>query len=310
MDIIKYEKLYIALLCNNRYKEADNEKDKTNSREESFWNIQSHNSTSLTGEHFIEWVPPNLPTELTTDKGPKWLIEMKETLSVRFIETQRLFPPIKSKRQSISYYDNQREAISTVTIYAQQLAETINKIHVDSSNLYQRLDRTFPSRAVALKAKDEKMDEKELRSKLTKLEEKRKYLTEIGVLDPSDPGDIPSSDQIDDSTNIILSVYVKDTEEKLKVFDDISKKIDLLKTIINKRFLYKDMTINRKDGITFTTQMVQFPLKDSLQENNMKSCYFMNSYSRLRQGHSFLLMSQKYHFILYGKSSFYRTLRR
>jgi predicted ATP-binding protein involved in virulence len=51
----------------------------------------------------------------------------------------------------------------------------------------------------------------------------------------------------------VLSVYIEDVEKKLGIFDDVANKIDLLKRIINQRFLYKKMTISRRDGFVFTS---------------------------------------------------------
>src|SRR5438105_10157859 len=51
----------------------------------------------------------------------------------------------------------------------------------------------------------------------------------------------------------VLSIYVEDVKKKLGVFDEIANKIALLKRIIDKRFLYKEMAISRRDGFVFTT---------------------------------------------------------
>jgi predicted ATP-binding protein involved in virulence len=52
----------------------------------------------------------------------------------------------------------------------------------------------------------------------------------------------------------VLSVYIDDVQTKLQVFDELTNKIDLLVKIINnKRFLYKKMSISKKEGFIFKT---------------------------------------------------------
>jgi predicted ATP-binding protein involved in virulence len=141
--------------------------------------------------------------------------------------------------------------IPTVTTYSEELAEIITMKLAESSARSQSLDRTFPRRVVDPNIKKRKITERELRDKLTALEQKRLDLMKAGLLDQSsDPVQV---EQIDPSTNIVLSVYIEDTEQKLGIFDELANKIELLKRIINKRLLYKTMTINRQDGFVFTT---------------------------------------------------------
>ncbi|HLP48855.1 MAG TPA: AAA family ATPase, partial [Candidatus Kapabacteria bacterium] len=46
---------------------------------------------------------------------------------------------------------------------------------------------------------------------------------------------------------------IQDVKQKLGVFDDLAEKIDLMVKIINSRFLYKQLSINKKDGFVFKT---------------------------------------------------------
>ena len=52
----------------------------------------------------------------------------------------------------------------------------------------------------------------------------------------------------------ILSVYVGDVEEKLRVFDDITGKINLFRRIINSKFSYKELIISREKGFIFKSK--------------------------------------------------------
>jgi predicted ATP-binding protein involved in virulence len=206
--------------------------------------------TTITGDTLEKY-----SDQLSIDSTPAWLTEIKKTLPVRFIETQRLLNVIKSNKRIVLTSNKQSDMTATVSMYSQELVEIIKTKLAESSNLSQSLDRTFPSRVVRAKAAGYRIPENEIRAKLAEIANKRTYLEKTGLLDPGSDADenLSASEQIDESTINILSVYAQDNEEKLGHLDEIANKIDLLKTIINRCFLYKEMTINRNDGFVFTT---------------------------------------------------------
>jgi predicted ATP-binding protein involved in virulence len=184
---------------------------------------------------------------IALDKSSKWLKEMRHSVLIRFIETQRLLNPGKPG-------DNKSTIVLTVNTYSQELAEIINAKLAESTTLSQSLDRTFPARLVSPTVQQKTVVTDDLRKKLVELERKRLYLTTTGLLDQegADSIQVQEQDQIDESTKVVLSVYAEDTEKKLGIFDELADKIDLLKRIINKRFLYKEMTISKEKGFVFT----------------------------------------------------------
>lgn len=191
---------------------------------------------------------------LEAKEEPDWLKEIRQSVLVRFIETQRLLD-LKTLRNSKTLSERvvkSATTIPTVRTYSKELTETIKTKLAESTALSQSLDSTFPARVVDPAARKRRMTEEQLREKLAQLERKRASLVETGLLDQGSGDTVQVSDRIDESTNAVLSVYVEDTEKKLGVFDEIAGKIDLLKRVINKRFLYKEMTISRQHGFVFT----------------------------------------------------------
>ncbi len=179
------------------------------------------------------------------------LQQIRESLSVRFIETQRL---LNSPSELKGQRPGARPAmLPAVPFYSEELAKTITAKLADSTARSQELDRTFPSRLVELTTGQGNISEIELREKLADLETKRKSLMLVGLVDQNANDAVLATNRIEDSTKAVLSLYVEDTRQKLAVFDDIAPKIELLTRIINKRFLYKEMSVNRKDGFVFTT---------------------------------------------------------
>lgn len=184
------------------------------------------------------------------EKTPDWLMDVRNSIPIRFIEAQRLF--------SISYdrnreeYEDEPQMIPVVMNYSTELARNIQEKLAEYASLSQSLDRTFPARLVT-GSDSAKFTIEELKTKLNELEEKRTRLVKTGLLDEEKGIDLELK-KIDTSNRDVLSVYVKDAENKLSVFDEFTNKIDLLIKIINSRFLYKKMSIVKKEGFKFTTE--------------------------------------------------------
>ncbi len=195
---------------------------------------------------------PNLPTNTNTLPEPDWLKELRQSLPIRFIETQRLLSvynkPILAGRSRPGLIE------LTITKYAEELASKIREKREESNTIGQVLDKTFPKRVFEPTPLQKSMSEKELRQKLVEQDKKRSRLMAAGLLDQDNSSAFQMGEQVEESQKIMLSVYVEDTEKKLGVFDEISRKINLLTKIINgKQFLNKAMTITKDAGFVFTS---------------------------------------------------------
>ena len=202
-------------------------------------------------ERFGDRLPPNWTDEKT--KTPDWLVDIRRSIPIRLIETQRLIgspPPLKRRTASRTTQEY------AVTEDSRHLVEVISKKLAESATLSQSLDRTFPVRLISPTAQQLQMTEDELRNKLEKLEQKRSRLMAIGLLDQETESTFPISNnqRIADDTKAVLAIYAEDTEQKLGIFDELAQKINLLTTIINNRFLYKTMTVHKEEGLVFTTK--------------------------------------------------------
>lgn len=198
-------------------------------------------------------LPSSLYGELLKGKGvPGWLDEIQKAVNVRFIETQRLLR-FQSSREPNEYSSRGRSTMlptSSVQTYSEELATAIQQKLAEYATLSQSLDRTFPTRLV--KATSVSSIE-QLRSSLRDLETKRAQLITAGFLDKEKEVDFEELQKIDENNRNVLSVYIEDVKEKLGVFNELTTKIDLLVNIINSRFLFKKMSIGKKEGFVFTT---------------------------------------------------------
>lgn len=184
---------------------------------------------------------------------PDWLKKLRESTPVRLIETQRLLErPSGPSVRSRTFYRTSRALMKpSVAVYSEELALAIQSKLAESAELSQDLDRTFPRRVMSQETGSQ-MKSSELQVELDRLEEKRRHLIEVGLLDAGQQSDLGLIGEIDDEMLGVLSIYVRDTERKLSIFDDMASRIDLLRRMINSRFLYKELNFSREQGFVFT----------------------------------------------------------
>lgn len=190
-----------------------------------------------------------LPEQLgRINPEPNWLIDVKKSMPVRLIEAQRLLNLSNVWRGR--GYTRISSSIASVAAYSEELAEHIQSKLAEYGELAQSLDRTFPARVVKTTAPSDLTAEK-IHAKLREIEEKRYRLIAAGLLNQDEDPDFQVDRSIDDTAKSILSVYVEDVENKLRVFEELAQKIEILKRIINSRFCYKSISINKEKGFIF-----------------------------------------------------------
>ena len=195
---------------------------------------KSHGAT-----HILEKVDTPIPNYLTTKKNEN---------IVKFIKAQRL----------VEYYLNPNYPEDTyfvdskVTSNAQNLATQIKNVIAKASDVATSLDKSFPSRL--LNGIGGKINTTEdLKNALADLETKRQELSNVGLLSSEEESTDPNSYNISATSANVLSLYVQDSQSKLQPYDSIAKKLKLFKKIINSRFLYKKMTIDKDKGYFFVS---------------------------------------------------------
>lgn len=195
-------------------------------------------------ERFGEYLPKQFQKEY-----PDWLKKIRDSINVRFIESQRLLDISNSAK--IGRTIRRPMTLYSVASYSEDLAENIQTKLAEYGQLSQTLDRTFPARVVQKKAS---LTDDQLREKIDQLERERNQLISAGLLKKDEDSNFQVRDSIDDSTRKLLSVYIEDVETKLNVFNDIYPKVELFKSIINKKYSFKSVTIDQSKGFIFTTQ--------------------------------------------------------
>ncbi len=196
----------------------------------------------------------------------------KSSIDVYLIESQKLWNAVNNKRKKTSSISPK------ITDYSSDLSKHIRAVLTEYGAVSQSLDRTFPSRAFS-PSNIVHATHEELWSRIDQLEEERSQLISVGLLKEDTTFELPPLSQtidenMSDEARRILSIYVQDTEEKLRVFYPIKKRLELLRRIINKKFSYsyKEILFDRSEGFVFKKDMGTInPLWGDLKPTDLSS---------------------------------------
>ena len=197
---------------------------------------------------FGEYLPENIAKRIDVEIPEKFL-NFINNFNVYLIQEQRLV-----LRQPISESRYRREVVITDTIekYSKELSGLIKQKIGEYAQITQSLDSSFPKRL--FKHNSNGIDIEELKNRLKDLEEKRKKLSKYGFL-KSEETTFFDYDNIEANDTKVLSLYIKDNEEKLSVFDSLINKIELFTNILNnRRFNFKSIEIDKDKGFIFLSK--------------------------------------------------------
>jgi predicted ATP-binding protein involved in virulence len=166
---------------------------------------------------------------------------------VHLIETQRLLSLTAPQRS------RQRGPVqqNTAERYAQDLTRRIREALAENSQTSQQLDRTFPRRVLETRPPDHVTD-KDIRARYEAQSSLRDRLGEIAVLDAYASVPLPQR-HLDDWERRVLWTYLDDTDQKLATFRHLLDRVGLMRRIVNSRFLFNELRIDRERGFRFTT---------------------------------------------------------
>lgn len=199
---------------------------------------------------------------------PKTLVSALENLPVFLVETNRLGAQSEPEDQDASSPSGMSTAFSVsrgiqsmfelhrniprqstrVTQYSNDIVKKIKSVLGDYANRSQDLDRIFPERLVQFfKERKQALSDKEIVSRMKELDEKSRRLISLGLLDKGSVLRDLSEEEVRSAPEA-LTIYLDDVQEKLKAFEDMADRIGRLIDIINERFKYKKLRIDRELG--------------------------------------------------------------
>ncbi|WP_296241867.1 AAA family ATPase [uncultured Enterobacter sp.] len=176
------------------------------------------------------------------DSQPKWFTDALEKINVRLIETQRI---ITAKEIGGDSYVNSVQKCSA------ELLKMITDAVKLSSDITSGLDSTYPNRLINKLKQGTRDTFEELNIALKTLDDRRKVLSSVGLGVDTKDSDILQIDDTQSDLIKLLKLYIDDSHEKIKPFDELSIKLKLFQDIINKRFKHKILQINRVSGLNF-----------------------------------------------------------
>jgi hypothetical protein len=228
------------------------------------WVDGSGNSFSL--EQILEMFP-QAQEALPRKYRPGLTFDISHDLDVFFVQTDRLTAETTPRNRS-STYDVTYGYLSAATSgnetpsprvkhYSDDIVQRIRNVLADYARHSQDSDRTFPERLVRfVRDGHTKLPEREILGRMTELEKKRRRLISLGLLDQEGGLQDLTEEDVRRAPEA-LTIYVGDIEEKLKVFDDMARRMGALVDIVNARFEYKHLTLTRERGFRVFSHLNQ-----------------------------------------------------
>ncbi len=164
---------------------------------------------------------------------------------VYLIKEQRLIKPVLENIEADDKSGkNKKTFLNTIELYAEELKKLIEEKQLEAYQIAQKLDSSFPKRLIEAKTV---VDEPIFKKRFAELKDKQSKLQQFGIA--------TSAQEIPDynvESAKVLSVYLNDSEEKLKIYDDLLAKIELFVNIINQKdFAFKSIKISSDKGFSF-----------------------------------------------------------
>lgn len=189
------------------------------------------------------------PSEFHDDEDISWFSSFLKNANAHLIEAQRLVRVDSDHRVEYGYVGRHRPApmISTVVEYSRNFAKKLASTMAQYGRQSQVLDQSFPQR---LMAAEENLEVQELQVRLSRLDEKTAEYKSMGILDETPEHPFPASilGPIGKTEARVMTLYVRDTERKLRALDDFATRTHLLLENVNRKYRHKKIHLDRDEG--------------------------------------------------------------
>lgn len=198
-----------------------------------------------------EFIP--VKAKRLTGGEPRALRELRNRINVHLIEAQRLLRLSNLSREWRYRSTTERPTTATVQEYSRDLKRGLESTLANYAKQSQKLDQSFPQRL--LKNPVQPLSISDLKVEMRNVEETRNKLRIIGILDGGDstqdpyPLQFSQLDSLQPEQLSVMSVYARDTKEKLSVLEPLSERIEILLSVLNRKFINKKVTISRESGL-------------------------------------------------------------
>ena len=181
----------------------------------------------------------------SSGKSP-WLDAFLESTNAFLIEAQRLVRAESSIRPKTGFGRGSFAFVSSVLECSQDFQRRLGDKMAAYGRHAQTLDQSFPQRLISAM---NQLAPDELQKRMTALDKKTDELWALGILDetPNRSFDAASLDKRDSTQARVMTLYVEDTEAKLKVLEDLANRLRLLLNSVNEKFRNKCVRLDREE---------------------------------------------------------------
>lgn len=179
---------------------------------------------------------------------PKWYLDGIQKVNIRLIETQRI---ITIKEIGGDAY------VNTVSNCSNELKNIITKAVQEAADVTSSLDSSYPNRLIKKFKQSTQETFDQLNDELLKLDNRRKLLSSAGLVVDTQDSDLAKINEGQKGLIALLKLYIEDSYKKLDPYEDLSKKIQLFRGIVNKRFKHKTLEVNKDTGLTFRSKITK-----------------------------------------------------
>ena len=179
-----------------------------------------------------------MPLDAFQNDTPKWFETRLQENKIKLIAAQRLY-----------HIRPNDSVIVAIRRDSEELARNIQKEISNASEISAALDSSFPNRLMSEMKKRKVHPFNELLKALADLENMRKRLNDVGLIG-SDNKQLEWDIQTEEMKKV-LWLYIEDSKEKLNAYKVIVEKLTLMRDIINRRFKFKQLSIDKEKGYVF-----------------------------------------------------------
>ncbi|MGW3059925.1 AAA family ATPase [Streptomyces goshikiensis] len=183
------------------------------------------------------------------------IVEFLDNFQIHMVQTQRLLilDASNDQRRRPTERPPQRMKVSEC---ANDLSRRLAAALTENSRRSQELDKSFPRRVMDDMTMGQVPSEEKIREEYAEQSELRNRLASIALLDES--MDVPlQSEELLPWQRKVLWTYLQDSQNKLATFQDLLHRVELFRSIISSRFLFKRLVISRESGFRFTNDFGQ-----------------------------------------------------
>jgi len=263
--------------------------------------------------HTRQHIPPTLRSRLVWKRDPL-LEKFSKKCRIRLISTDRLTPKIGEdtlRQERLSRYNyaagyridelvvnasvEDQNADKAISFYSADLRRRVQAILTEYGRRTESLDRSLVRRLIRDEKREETPDE--LVRMFKQLDQKRRRLTDLGLLNVAE--DLVGVDATEDEVRRIVSaspavfsVYVRDMQQKLALFDGLQSKMELLRGRTDERFQFKRLIFNPQEGFIFRSDSGEIVAANDLSSGEQHEIVMLYEILFLAEDYNLILIDE------------------